>query len=109
MRPVRKEGSISSEVQAYLLANPSSKGRDVAVKFGCNPALVSIIRSECGLGGCSQSRFNVKLSRENALFLNMQSRGSNVTREQMIDALITDARIEAEDAMPFRNTQETTQ
>jgi len=101
---VRKKGSIASAVQDYVVANPSVDGVKVAAIFGCDPALVSRVRKQCGLARADKYRVKIKVNPpcENSVFIKAECLRLNIDRKQLMHAIVTDARLAKADTRDER-------
>ena len=90
---------IKDKIIPMLLDDALSGNDAIAAACGTSGAYVSMVRKELGLLkfkdlGANEPLFN-GLSSENVDFVLAESKGADVTYVAMIDAILTDARVEA--------------
>ena len=93
----------SDKIRGYLKLNPKARTKDIAAFVGCTPALVSTIRGRMGLTHFTGHFVPTRLTTANAKFLAIQAAGANVSINQMVNAIISDA---IYDSTASRTTQE---
>lgn len=92
-------GDVYKRIRAELERDPKQRNVDIIAKLGCCGASVSNVRARMGLPsswGLPRSR-SVMVHADNMTFLQDEAAQSDVTVEAMLNAIITDARLEAED------------
>lgn len=93
------KSEIKNSIHEYLLKNPKETTRSVAQRFKISESLVSLVRRESGLP--PRKRMDARaigylsVSNENFDFLVKEAASLDITFQELIEAIITDARLEA--------------
>jgi hypothetical protein len=87
-------GEVFKKIRQELERDPDQRVKDVAAKLGCSPASVSVMRSRMGLIGKPRPSMEVVFSNANMKFLYDQADKRGVSMPEMLNAIITDARME---------------
>jgi hypothetical protein len=99
---------MSGIIHAYLCENPHARTKDVAVYLGCSAPSVSTAKRNLGLTGGKPAPVQCSLTTENRSFVMLAAHKSGVSLSDFMQAIITDARLDEEEAANL-NIQESAQ
>lgn len=83
-------------IHAALMADPLADGREIARRVGCSDAYVSVVRGRYGLRPGFITTGILMSDNENTKWLVREAQRNGVTVPQMLDAILTDARLDSE-------------
>lgn len=85
-------GNVRDKIKAELDRDPLQRNADLARKLGVRPSYVSTVRQRHGYPLMGNARFS--LDNENSEFIRKEADRHGVTPTQILNAIITDARLD---------------